>query len=399
MRKKLFSIILLVGFIQILSLTNDVQSFECYPNYLETDKDSYYPDENIIINASWYLDYNNISESAYVQLQIFNSLNEIIWNSSKYDESRIYTESWIINITHLDFVLSNYSDILNTKLFCYVKPHEGVENTFFLEIIRVNIVKRISVCQLIGFKDFIKYGELFAFKARFYDEQNNSLPHNQLINFKVFSNNSLVYHSNFTTDHSGTIEIYLLPSHLKIGLNLLLLSLSNNSIYNNSIVFNQIFVEKSPVFIDIGDFDGSINTNEDLELDLFYYYFFNNSLTPLYNQSVEFLIRENETVIHSEIFRTDMTGKIKISVSEDIFSNTKSSELKIDITLNSTESFDYLSISLNLEISNSEIKSGFNSSIFTVLSVSIVSSLILLLVYKKHKIKRKIILSDIIIRY
>jgi hypothetical protein len=401
-KKKFFFIIILVVVIQILSLSNNAQSFEQELYYLETDKDSYKSDEVIKINASWYLDYNSGIETAYIQLQIFNSLNDIIWNSSKYDEPTNITENWIINIVDLNVIISNFSTIIYIKLFCYVKPHMGSEDVFFLDTVQVNITKRIPMCQLIGFKDYIKFGEVLTFNARFYDDisQNNSFLNNQLIKFKAFSNNSLVYQCNFTTDRSGTIEIFILSSHLKMGLNLLLLSLFNNSIYNNSNFFYQVFVEKSPVFIDIIGFDGTLKKNENLELDLFYYYFFNNSLTPLYNLSVKMVIFENETLRYSEIYTTDMAGRINVSLNQELFSSeSKSTGLRIDIILNSTLVFDNLSISLNLEISNSDVKSVFNSSILIFLSVSVVISLIMVSVFKKHRVKKNIMLSEIIIKY
>ena len=237
--------------------------FECNLTILEVDKEFYYPNEIVKINASWQLDYNPINEEAYIQVKLTDEFDTILWNSSKYDGIGNYTENWSIYINQLNLTLNNYTQNLYLK-FLSVYHQIGTMDIIsnLLETIQIKIVKRISSCELIGFKDQITYGESLSFQARFFDNliENNTFLNNQLIIFRICSNNTIIFQSNFTTNNLGIIDILISSiDHLDLGVNNLVLKLCNNNVFNDSIFQYEVFVEKNPVLIDI------INFQEDLE--------------------------------------------------------------------------------------------------------------------------------------
>ena len=71
---------------------NFAKASNCNLDFLKTNKDIYYLNENIIINASWDLNYDSDIEYAYVQIQIFDIFDIILWNSSKYDKTGTYED-------------------------------------------------------------------------------------------------------------------------------------------------------------------------------------------------------------------------------------------------------------------------------------------------------------------
>ncbi|MFW9772596.1 MAG: hypothetical protein ACFFEO_10615, partial [Candidatus Thorarchaeota archaeon] len=261
MKKKVIFVILLVSILQLFSLSILTLGFVCNLQYLEVNKVRYFVNENIEVNASWELDYNPINEECYIQIRIFDSSGALIWNSSKYNGIGQFTQSWSINITQLSIPFLNYSNILYIKFFSYYSSIGGSEYTSFLETIQIEIIKRIPLCQLIGFKDHIENGENFIFQAKFIDHlfENNSYLKNQLIIFTVVSNYSIIHEKNYTTNQFGTIEIHLSSiSHLNLGLNTLVFVLKNNIVYNTSKFVYQIYVEKNSVLVDVVSFDAHL---------------------------------------------------------------------------------------------------------------------------------------------
>jgi hypothetical protein len=305
-------LILIVSLIELLNISNSVIGFECNLYNLEVDKDDYYPDEQIKINAFWALNYNPISEEAYIQVSISDEFDTVIWNSSKYDNMGNNTENWSISIDSLNLTLNNYTHYLYIK-FVSVYHQIGTMDIIsnLLQTIQVKIRKRLVFCQLIGFKDQIHYGESLIFQARFFDNlgENNSFLDNQLILFLIKSNSSILFQSNFTTSYLGRIDIFVSSvDHLNFGVNKLIFILENNNVYNDSKFQYEVFLKKNPVLIDIINFKEDLGKKEDLIIELFYYYFFNNILYPLENQYIELVILYNQNTTYTQGYSTNING-------------------------------------------------------------------------------------------
>jgi len=402
-KKKKLLLILLVFLIEIPFVSKDVIGFYCNLLFLEVDKDSYYANEEIRINASWELDYNPFNEYGYIQINLYDSLDNLIWNSSKYDEVGLFTEEWIINITNLKTMFLNYSNIVFIRFFHYIWDGGGPIQPIPIETKEIIIFKRIPLCQLFGFRDRINYGEDLTFTAKFYDDyiENNSFLSNQSIVFTISTNNSIIFEHNFTTNHLGIIEISISSVvHLNMGLNKLTLKILQNKVYNDSIFQYEIILDKNPIFVDIINYNEHLAKMEDLVIQLKYYYFFNGSLKPLNNQCIKLEILWNQSLIFTQIFSTDISGILLISIPQTLLNFTGEIEdLKLNFIYNGTIYLENKTISLNININNSKAKSTLNSNALLFTSLSIVSLLISLPLLYKFKKERKKMLTEITIRY
>ena len=404
MKKRLIILILFVSILEFLSIINFVMGFDCNLYNIEVDKEYYYPDEIVNINATWVLEYNPINEEAYIQVRLTDEYDSLIWNSSKYDGIGNHTEYWSINISRLNLILENYTYNLFLK-FLSVYHQIGTMDIIsnLLTTIQVKIIKRIPSCQLIGFKDRIKYGESLSFQARFFDDlmDNNTLLNNQSIKFLVISNNSIIFQSNFTTNDLGIININLSSrDHLGLGVNNLVLRLSNNNVFNDSTFQYEFLVEKNPVFIEEISFKENLEAWEDLIFKMFYYYYLNNTKYPLENQSIELVILRDGNITYTQIYNTDVEGILSVNISHELLSfNEENNNLTLSLIYNGSLYFENKTLSLNLNIKFDEPEGEFQLNFVPFVSISAIIVLISLIILFKFKKPKKMILPDITIRY
>ncbi len=404
MKKKLIFLILIVSLIEILSISNFGISFECNLSYIEVDRNNYYPDETIKINASWTLDYNPINEEAYIQVRISDDFDTVVWNSSKYDEIGNFSKNWSVNINFLNLTLKNYTNYLYIKFvsgYHQIGTMDIISN--LLETIQVKIRKRIPFCQLIGFKDQINYGDSLIFQARFFDDlvENNTFLNNQLISFLIESNNSTIFQSNFTTNYLGRIDIFISSiDHLNLGVNNLIFELEKNIVYNDSKFQYEVLLEKNPILIDVISFKEDLGNEEDLIMELFYYSFFNNTVTPLKNQEIELVILDNKNIVYSQVYTTDLLGILSVAVPyEFIHSNKNIKTLKLNLIFNGSLYLENRTLSLNLNINIQEVENVIQLNFVLFISILVIISLISLTTLFKFKNGEKKLLPDITIRY
>ncbi|MBY8989346.1 MAG: hypothetical protein KGD58_01210 [Candidatus Lokiarchaeota archaeon] len=402
MKKNLIFIILLVFLIEIPCYLESVKGYYCEVYNLETDKSSYYTNEIIELNATWELDYNPFTENGYIQINIYDSLDTLIWNSSKYYEIGLFTKQWSINTSELRTTFSNYSNNIIIEIYFYFWGGE-LEHPDLKDSEEITIIKRIPMCQLIGFKDRLNYGEELAFTARFCDNtiENGSLLINQIVSFMISFNNSIIFKDNFTTNQLGIIEMTLGSFvHLNVGLNALIFKIMQNNIYNNTIFQYEILVEKNPVFINVINIEDLKVKEEDLIIQLYCYYFFNDSMTPLNNQSIKVEISYNQSLIFSKSYNTNVTGFLSITISQTILSFTREFEdILLILEYNGNSFLQSNTTSLILSIDGSKGRSSQNLNVFLIVTFSILSIVIPLPLLYRFKKERKKMLTEVIIKY
>lgn len=395
-------------FVEFLYFANLTKAYYCRINNFQTDKEKYYVNEEIKINASWELNYNINTEVAFIQVQIFNSSNEIIWNSIEFNDNGNFEEYWILDFNHLNLSLTNYSNIFYIRFYSYYFQMDSTNTIFtFLETIRIKVIKRDLQCQLIGFEEFLKYGEDLRFEARFFD--NSTTEHkldqiNQTVHFEIMFNNIIIYQQNYTTNKTGMINIFLSSiHHLKLGSNKLMFTLSNNMIFNDSKFYYYVFIEKNPVFIDIMNFQDSLTKNEDLEISLFYHYTFNQTNKPLINQSIKLQIFENETLKFIDEYWTDNLGALHIDLAQSIFNHDqKEGIFLIILKFNGTKFKENKTLYLKLKIAPSINSNTRNSPALNILPISIVLiiiSIVLSFFFINNKRKGVTPATELIFRY
>ncbi|MFX1312372.1 MAG: hypothetical protein ACFFHD_07140 [Promethearchaeota archaeon] len=383
--------------------------FFCNLNYLNSNKQKYYINESIQINASWILDYNQYNEIAYVQIQIFDYFNNTIWNSSIYDEIGFSEKNWDLNIIDLNISFINGNNTLFIKFFSYYYQISTMDMIItYLKTIKVEILKRTLLCKLINFKPNVNIGENLTISVRFYDKllENNSFLINQSILFNILSNESLIYQSNFITNELGIIKFNILSyDHLELGKNVLVFIVKNNSFYNDSKFFYEIFLYKNLVYIDIIDFKEDLGMKEDLKIKLQFYYFLNKSLNPLNNHSIKVMIFNNKSLTYANNFFTDQFGFLNLSLSQEIFISDENCEvIIIKFFFNGTRFLENKTLSLMLRLNLSTNQNLHNSpfqynKFLVVISISIILTVFSVALFRYIKKRKEKPLANITVKY
>jgi len=407
MKKRITLILLLLIPLIFITISPPTYGYYCKLDSLELNKQKYFIDETIKINASWELNYNIYNEIAYIQIQIYNSQDKIIWNSSKYDEIGNFNKDWELKIEFLNITDNNYSHIFYIKFYSYYFHIDTMylqEN--FLETREIIIFKRNLFFQIFGFKNRIEYGKNLNFSIKFYDPFLENTPYliNQIVIFNIISNFSLLYESNYSLNELNTINISVSTvTHLTIGYNILSFQISNNRIYNDSKFLFDLIIEKNSVFIDVINFNNNLQINDVLDMDLFFYYYFNSTLTPLNNHSIILKIFNNESTMFLQTYNTDKDGFLKIEISLYFLPIKESSDLFIiNIFFNGTNLLQNKTLSLILKInlsSNQKIKSHFHINVFLLILIIGFFSISPLFLLIKIKLKKEKLLNEITFRY
>jgi len=360
-------------------ITKSAKSFSYDVFIFTSDKEIYYNNENININASWELIYDLGHEISYFQVQIFDIFDNILWNSSEHHEIGYSEKNWTINIEYLNISFLNYTNTLFIKLYHFYIDQNGAGGPVdaFRGIVIVNVLKRNVMCQLIGFKNILKYGDYNFFTAKFYSTDNGSYLVNETFHFEIISNKKIFYQNNFTTNESGEISFNISTiSHLNLGENNLIFNIRNDVIYNNATFSYEIFVEKLAIFVEILRFDNNLEDDHLITIKL-YFYFFNQSIKPLENQILKTIFYNNLTLEYEDEFKTNQSGFVDIEISTNNF-RFKENEKKfyVDIIFNGTKYLENKTITLNFKIQNFLSQGVFN--LFFTTNIFLFSILIIL---------------------
>ena len=378
---------LLYVFLVIILLTNSVNGFSCINTSLVTDKNGYYNHEEIKINASWELYYDPEYEISYIRIQIIDGFDNVLWNSSKYYSIGVTEKNWTVNIQNLNISYSNFTNILFVKMYHYYENLQtrGIDDAF-KEILTINIFKRGIICDLVGFKNNLIFGETNFFRATFSINETTSRLINETFSLITTYNKEILFQTNLTTDNSGEINFNLSTiSHLSLGRNKLIFNLSNNILYNDTIFSYEIFVNKIPVFVNITNFKDNLEKANIVNIQLFYYYFFNQSKKPIENENLKLIFYSNTSSEYELNLKTDQSGFVNIDISpNNIIFQAGVKTVYIDVVFNGTGQLESKMISFNLKIENFLYQEISNLFYFT--NISLISFLFMLLSIVSSKI-------------
>lgn len=406
-KKKIALILPILILIDLFSIINFTNAYYCNLNFLDTNKNLFFIDEDIKINASWELNYNVNNEIAYVQIQIFDNFDNIIWNSSEYNQIGFYEKNWILDIEQLNIDFTNYSNIIYIKFFSFYFQIDTTNTvSTFLETVKVKIIKRNLFCLLDGYRNRIEFGEYLCFKAKFYDGslENNVYLYNQTIMFMISFNNLIIHQHNYTTNNSGVISLFISSStHLKVGKNLLIFSVSNHKVFNDSIFIYELIVDRTPIFVDIISFNENLKNGEDLEIKLFCYYLFNQSDELVANYPFIIKIFDDKTLTFISEYKTDNFGNLEIKLAQEFFNfNQKSEELIINIIFSGTYSLCNKTLVLYLKVNQTttlKTKDSFQMNFLSFISILIIVLIVLSFIIHGNDNKNKKLLTELVVRY
>ncbi len=237
--------ILIIGiiFISFLATIRSVRgeggSFNFIVTEFYTNKTTYYNDEQIVINATWYLDYNT-EGTYYNQIYICNETDELnpVWSSDHISDLGEHNYIWTVWIQDLNTSFKNDYNIFYIKIFYYwhYDPDPVDEGFWEYDVIKITTTKRNVSCELEGFKNPIKYGEVLNIEATFYNTtgQTRIELESYQIHFKVSSKGIVRFNRTYVTNSSGMIKtISLNKSVVSIGVNILSFTMKNDTFFND----------------------------------------------------------------------------------------------------------------------------------------------------------------------
>lgn len=207
-----------------------------YTLEFNTDKTTYYNEEQIQINVTWYLQYDT-GDNCYNEIRIYNETNNLVWSSDPISDLGEHNYIWTVWIQDLNTSFNNDINTFKIKIYCFWHPYSYSPVIYFYEdVLKVTTIKRNITCDLEGFKNPIKFGESLNLKATFYNTtgQYKSELENYQILFKVYSNGNLTFNKTYVTNSSGMIEtISLNKSVLPIGINILSFTMQNDTFFTD----------------------------------------------------------------------------------------------------------------------------------------------------------------------
>ena len=371
----------------IILLTNSVKGFSCNNTSLVTDKDTYYTHENIKINASWELYYDSGFESSYIRIQIIDIFDEILWNSAKYYSIGITERNWTVNIQVLNITYSNFLNVLFIKMYNYYENFETSEEVDTIrEISTVNLIKRSITCQLTGFKTILIFGDSNLFSAYFFSTETGTCLINETFRLTTTYNKEIFFQTNLTTNESGEIAFNISTiSHLNLGRNEIIFSMKNNVLYNDTTFSYEIFVKKIPVFVDITNFEDNLEDANIIKIQLYYYYFFNQSEKPIENEKIKLVFYTNSISEYESNLMTNQSGFVNIIIfPNNIIFKAAVKSIYINVIFNGTGQLENKTISFNVKIENFSYQGISNLFFFT--NIGLISILIMLFLFISLKV-------------
>ena len=372
------SFILLV----IILLTNSVEGFSCYNTSLVTDKNTYFTHEKIKINASWELYYDPDYEISYIRIQIIDIFDEILWNSASYNSIGIIEKNWTVNIQVLNITYSNFSDVLFIRIYNYYENTETFQRGESIrEILTVNLIKRSITCQLSGFKNELIFGDSNSFSAHFLSIETGTSLINETFSLITTFNEEIFFQTNLTTNQSGEVGFNISTiTHLNLGRNEVKFRMKNNVLYNDTTFTYEIYVKKIPVSIDITSFENNLEDSNLIKIQLYYYYFFNDSEKPIENENVKLVFYTNSILEYETNLRTNQSGFLNIAIlPNNIIFKTAIKAINITVIFNGTGQLENKTLSFNLNIENFSYEGISNLFFFT--NIGLFSIMILLMLF------------------
>jgi len=306
----------------------------------------------------------------------------------------IIEKNWTIEIQNLDYSFTNYSNTLFVNAYNYFKDlNLGNQQLTLLKSVAVNIYKRNVSCEIIGFKNCIKYGENLAFTAKFFCVENNSGLSNQSVEFKIISKENLIYREDYVTNKSGIIILYISSiDQLELGENSLIFNISNNKFFKESHFEYKLKVERFPIFNQIIRFKSNITTGEDIIFEILFYYL-NGTIHPLINETINIVIYTNDILKFEKKFGTNNSGLLKVNISYNSLEISENQDgFLINLYFNGSKFLQNFTFSLNVEIIR--INNQDNHFKTEILLLSLTASSIIffsIIIYNRKRSKSKLI--------
>jgi len=373
-------------------------------NYLNTNKETYYFGENIIINFSYTFDNYTFISDAYLQICLINQASEkILWNSTKFYEKTMINKQLIIPTFQLNFTLINEFSELHLKILYFYYYNSSYYDFIFFENFtrRIFISKGILSHKLIDFKSSLKYGENQEFQIKFYNYFCGEpiFLKEQEINCLIYFNNFLIKKKTYFLNEKGEVSMDLSYRELSIGKNFLVFNLTRIKNHKNYIFNQTLTLEKL-----------------DVKMEVKYLYIINKKI--IYGDIKFFYIQAENTLflIHKKItvslwnftdlfletqYLTDKNGQLSFSIFLNHSLNTDG-EIYLKCKWDGNETLKQFEETIKIQNEqifetqqegNPHPNAPFLINIFSLISILSIFILILTIIIKKNKNSGEILLE------
>ena len=156
--------------------------------------------------------------------------------------------------------------------------------------------------------------------------------------------------------------------------------MKNNVLYNDTTFFYEIFVQKIPVFVDITNFEDNLEDAIIFKIQLYYYYFFNQSEKPIENEKIKLVFYTNSISEYESNLMTNQSGFVNIHIfPNNIIFKAAVKSIYVNVIFNGTGQLENKTISINLKIENFSYQAISNLFFFT--NIGLFSTLIMLFLF------------------
>ena len=354
--KKKINLFLFLIIIALLSINSPNVNAILQINILkfDTDKSYYNTDENINIEASWILNYNPIEEWAYVQIQLFDSFDQLMWCSEQNDTIGIFNKNWTIGILSLNLSFFEYSTNFSVIFYLFHMVGEEIFSSGPIATKSIQVFKKILSCSLFDYDEKLNYGEILCFQALFFNITNNktNYPDNLLVTLKIYKQMELVYEEQYNTIN-GSIYINISTSTFPIiGELELKLITSNDIIYFNHIFTYSLKVQKLGLNYTLNEYNKNVKYNENVTINIRFFNCSNGQIRYIEILNISVRIFSNNILIYKNFYNSNKNGTLIILISSEIFEENGEKSIFIDIFNNLY--YNDLSIKLTIFFHNNQ---------------------------------------------
>ncbi len=318
----------------------------------DTNKKYFCIDENIKIEASWILNYNPIEEWAYIQIQVFDSFNQLLWCSEQNDSIGVFDKNWTVDILSLNFSFFEYKTNFSIVFYLFHMVGEEIFSSGPITIKTIQILKRIVSCSLLEYSEKIYFGESISFQGLFYNISNNITvyPDNLLITLNLYKEGILIYNQEYYTIN-GLICVNLSTLTFSIiGELELKLSTSTNSIYIRNIFIYNLEVQKLDLNYSINEFTENLDFKDRIVINISFFTYSDAQLLYFEISNINVKIYSNNILVYENCYNSSKNGNLLVIISSEIFESDGEKLIYIDIFNNSY--YNDLSIKLLLNLYN-----------------------------------------------
>lgn len=281
MRKKILlgTMILINLFIGCSLLMKNVYGYMNVEFYkFQTDKETYYFDEEIIIDVDFDLYYIQLCYG-WLQLHIINDSDDVVWESQLFNGTKghnYHNETLHIFPKDFDHTFNDTNHFELKWYYRYTYWDDGYETEYGYwpsSEEKIDILKHNATSELFNLRN-VTYGDQLDFKARFFDN-NTDIPYQDEINCKNFNRGNILFNFTYIPNAMGEIDVHIEAENYSIGLNKIIFQLLGNENFSDeAFEFNFTVFEQSmpPPDVSSDDLEDELKIEEDSNIILLTHY-------------------------------------------------------------------------------------------------------------------------------